>query len=627
MAKEQIAFPADIREDAAFLGVRMGDVLKIILPSIVVGIGSAMLPLPVLLRLFFFIGIPVCAIVWIAADIPGQIRRRKRYRSEPVEYSFSPPAKQKGMTELIAVKDFYGPFIEFTDNSLAVVLRLDATPWLTMGDGEADAVVFHGFRMVLRDAFMAGAEVLITQDAGRQLLRSEWDRQEQEYKERFAGSPALSYALDRVNHHRNLELSRGEECHLRIRLSPREVEFTHKPVDDEEQRNMLAEMLTDLIESIMKDLAPYYIASAVLGAEAIRDLAARQLNPIQYQQQAYQTDVPWESTNTEELKEETISNEKEQKLKGLANRLQVYNRASVQLKAEFSKFSKNTISAVLDKGKGGISAISKYRAKILEEKDTEEDPRVQEIQQPLTQKVVTVWNPTGNMKTVTALNLAVAAAEGGKGAALLNYDLHCPELDAWFGIKQTPIAQGTEKDAGILTFGESLSPELAARLLRNMKWGVSYLPAGNKLGNIGTPDFGDQLQELQLFRDIIKLTKERGTEHNILIINAGCSFEYTATYAALTEADILVIPTTGTPQESEIIKNQLNELSRVGLTKTVIELLFKTQDVEQRTQISPVRFGMEEDIKGYMEAANQGEPYCFKKRDWINFLTMIYDLS
>lgn len=624
MAKEQVAFPADIREDAAFLGVRMGDVLKIILPAIVVGIGFAMLPLPVLLRLFFFIGIPAGAIVWIAADIPGQIRRRKRYRTEPAEYSFSPSAKQKGMANLVTVKDFYGPFIEFADQSLAVVLRLDSTPWITMGDGEADAVAFQGFRMVLRDAYMAGAEILITQDAGRQLLRYEWDRQEQEYTKRFTESPALSFALDRVNHHRNLEMSRGEECHLRIRLSPREVEFARKPDSPEEQREILAEMLTDLIESIMKDLAPYYIASAVLGAEAVRDLATRQLNPIEYQRQAYQTDVPWRSSEIQEIeKSEKVAIEKEHRLKGLANRLQAYSKTGIHLKEELSKLSKDTISSVFEKGKGGItSAILKYQSKVTEKTEVLPDMEESQANTFFMKKVITIWNPTRHMKTVTALNLAVAAVQEGKDVALLNYDLHCPDLDSWFGIKQTPIAQGTEKDAGILTFGESLCKELSARLLREIKWGVRYLPAGNKLGNIGTPDFGDQVQELQLFKDIIKLARERGTGDNITIINAGCSFEYTATYAALTEADILVIPTTGTPQEGEVIRNQLHELSRVGVIKPVIELLFRNEDADQEQiiQISPLQHEIETNTRGYLKAANQGEPYYFRQKGYWNSL-------
>ncbi len=635
MAKEQIAFPADIREDAALLGVRMGDVLKIILPAVIIGIGFAMLPLPILLRLFFFAGIPAGAILWIAADIPGQIRRRKRYRKEPIEYNFSPPAKQKGMTDLVAVKAFYGPFIEFDDQSLAVVLRLDSTPWVTMGDGEADAVAFQGFRMVLRDAYMSGAEVLITQDAGRQLLRSEWDRQEQEYTMRFAGSPALSYALDRVNHHRNLEMSRGEECHLRIRLSPKEVEFAHKPADPEEQRNMLAEMLTDLLESIIKDLTPYYIASAILGAEAVGELAARQLNPLQYQR-GYQMEPTWDAWDKDESKEVARSKEKEQELKGLVNRLQGYSKASVQLKDELSQFSKNTISAVLDKGKGGIAAIAKYRIKLADKKTEFLDPvntvdpvipDMQESEPPLSH-IITVWNPTGSMKTVTALNLAVAAAARAIDTALLNYDLHCPDMDAWFGIKQTSIAQGTEKDAGIMTFGDTLGPELGYKLLREMKWGVKYLPAGNKLGNIGTPDFGGHMQEVQLFKDILKKVRGRNTGQNTLtIINAGCSFEYTATYVALAEAEIILIPTTDTPQEAEVITNQLQELSRVGINKLVIELLFTDESKgDHNNQIGSLRYEMKADVQGYVQAANFGEPYVLSQGYWNNLLEKLQNI-
>ncbi|MEG6512398.1 hypothetical protein V6C32_10790 [Desulforamulus ruminis] len=621
MAKEKIAFPSDIREDAAFLGVRMGDFLKIIFPASVVGIGCAMLPLPVLIRLIFFIGIPSFALIWIAADIPGHIRRRRRYRREPEEYRFSPIKKQKGMSDLVAVKAFYGPFIEFEDQSLAVVLRLDSTPWHTMEDAEADNVALDGFRMVIRDAYMAKAEILITQDAGRQLLRSEWDRQEKEYGERFVGKSASSFALDRVNYHRNLENSRGEECHLRISLSPEDAEFPRKPGNSEEQREMLAEMLTDLLEAIMKDLTPYHIAANVLGAEAVRDLGARQLNPIHYQHQAYSEEdaIAWTMEETEENKEIANTSSKEQKLKGLANRLQVYSRASVQIKDELSKFSKNALSSVLDKGKGGISVLSKYQIKRSErntEPSSEEDEQNESLIQEKRQRVITVWNPTGNMKTITALNLAAVAAEEGIDTALLNYDLHCPDLDAWFDIKQTSTSQGTEKDAGIMTFGESLNPQLAAKLLREIKWGIKYLPAGNKFGNIGTPDFGNHKEEVQLFKDIIQQVKERGP-HTLTIINAGCSFEYTAAYAGLTEADAIIVPTMGTPQQVEVIANQLKELSRIGIHKPVFEMLFMNPEVEIKDEtFGSDRIELELNLSSYLEAALKGEPYYYIKGGW-----------
>ncbi|MFZ5900386.1 MAG: hypothetical protein ACOYVI_03415, partial [Bacillota bacterium] len=112
--------------------------------------------------------------------------------------------------------------------------------------------------------------------------------------------------------------------------------------------------------------------------------------------------------------------------------------------------------------------------------------------QPQFHSVLTVWNPSGTFKTWTALNLAVAAARSGYDVALVNLDLVCPELDVWFGIKQSTLERRKENlthGVGLITFGETLPVELVPKMLREYAWGIKYLPAGNKLGNIGTPDF------------------------------------------------------------------------------------------------------------------------------------------
>ncbi|ABO49472.1 hypothetical protein Dred_0936 [Desulforamulus reducens MI-1] len=191
-----------------------------------------------------------------------------------------------------------------------------------------------------------------------------------------------------------------------------------------------------------------------------------------------------------------------------------------------------------------------------------------------TRILISVWNPLGTIKSFTALNLAIAS----KNSGLINFDLTCPELDFWFGIKQTKIQEANEKDAGILTMGESMNPELVPKMLREMKWGVRYLPAGNKIGNIGTPNYTDGMK---LFKEIIQKAKE---EVPILIIDAGRNFEHPATFAALSESDIILVPIFGTPQELGIISQQLTELKRVYVEKPTIELLYVTEDTHKKTQ-------------------------------------------
>ncbi|MBM7854956.1 hypothetical protein JOC37_001336 [Desulfohalotomaculum tongense] len=221
------------------------------------------------------------------------------------------------------------------------------------------------------------------------------------------------------------------------------------------------------------------------------------------------------------------------------------------------------------------------------------------------------------------MNLAVAAVEH-YNTILLNYDLACPELDGWFGIKHSSsIEDFNKKDAGIMTLGKSLTPELAGKMIRRMKWGVEYLPAGNKLTNIGTPDFGEPAETVELFRKIIQLVKEQ--DQSVIIVNAGRDFEYPPAYAAIAEADVLVIPYTGNPFEGELIAQQLKELVRIKVEKPTVELLLVTGDMDIPKQICQRRVEIKVDYTTYIKAAQEGEVYALSagKREWERVLLEI----
>lgn len=215
--------------------------------------------------------------------------------------------------------------------------------------------------------------------------------------------------------------------------------------------------------------------------------------------------------------------------------------------------------------------------------------------------VIAVWSPGGHFKSYTALNLAFY----GK-SALLNFDFTCPELDVWFGIRQTGVKDGVERDAGIMTLGENMNPELVPRMLRVIKkWGIRYLPAGSKLGNIGTPDFGENAAKL--FLDIID--KARGESSNgSVVIDAGRDMELPATFAALSGADIIVIPLAGVPQEAEVVSWQLGELARVGIEKPVLELVFSASgEGLEKFGHGSSRGAVLIDYRSYIESALRGE--------------------
>jgi Mrp family chromosome partitioning ATPase len=191
----------------------------------------------------------------------------------------------------------------------------------------------------------------------------------------------------------------------------------------------------------------------------------------------------------------------------------------------------------------------------------------------LPHQLIAVWSPDGWAKSFTAINLAALTAAKGFDTALVNYDLSCPELDAWFGVKQTGIGGFSEDSAGVLTFGANFEPEIVARFLKKRAWGIRYLPAGNKLGNIGTPVIGMEAMEQTL-----KLIYHRNTggKPAITIVDAGRGYEQASTMSALRQAGIVLIPTDGSRAIAEVTKQQIEELKRLGYSPRFIELLFST---------------------------------------------------
>ncbi|WP_031518183.1 MinD/ParA family ATP-binding protein [Desulfofalx alkaliphila] len=255
-----------------------------------------------------------------------------------------------------------------------------------------------------------------------------------------------------------------------------------------------------------------------------------------------------------------------------------------------------------------MSTGTKESIKAMLERDTNSDGT--NIQ---SSKVIAVWNPTGYYKSFTALNLAIS----GK-AALLNFDLTCPELDVWFGIKQTGIQDASEKDAGIMTWGDSLNPELLTKMLRTIKWGIRYLPAGNKLGNIGTPTCAKNAVDAKgLFKQLIDKARK---ESSVVVIDAGRDFELPPTYAALKEADIIVVPIT-TPQEGKLISWQLQELARVGVTTPTVELTF----TDGLNKICQYRVETNIKLEDFLTSAAENIPHCTMEtgQEWVKIMNFI----
>ncbi len=159
-------------------------------------------------------------------------------------------------------------------------------------------------------------------------------------------------------------------------------------------------------------------------------------------------------------------------------------------------------------------------------------------------QLIAVWSPTGYLLAFTALNMAALAASKGFDTALINYDLNCPDLDYWFGVRQTGLGNFDDASAGVMTFDDSFRPELVARFMKERSFGVKYLPAGIKLGKIGAPEIKDEDLE-QILRHVCQ--RSSGRRPAITIVDAGGCWGNAWTLTALRLASVVLVPTDGTP--------------------------------------------------------------------------------
>jgi hypothetical protein len=183
-------------------------------------------------------------------------------------------------------------------------------------------------------------------------------------------------------------------------------------------------------------------------------------------------------------------------------------------------------------------------------------------------QMIAVWSPTGYLLAFTALNLAALAASKGFDTALINYDLNCPDLDYWFGVRQTSLGKFDDASAGVMTFDDSFRPELVARFMKERSFGVKYLPAGNKLGKIGAPEIKDEDLE-QILRHVCR--RNSGRRPAITIVDAGSCWANAWTLTALRLASVVLVPTDGTPASAAVINQHVEELTRLEIGGRFIE--------------------------------------------------------
>lgn len=181
--------------------------------------------------------------------------------------------------------------------------------------------------------------------------------------------------------------------------------------------------------------------------------------------------------------------------------------------------------------------------------------------------MILVW---GHRRTSTVLNLAVAAARHGIDALGINLDWERPILDHWIGAEKSP---------GPMSLAQEMRPEYAPKMLIE-KWGARWLPAGDRLENIGTPDLlesmGPRAQPLLEETLLTVYRRAAGNRPTLTLMDAGRSFEDLPTLAGLRQSSHVLLVSSGGPIRDEELAIQAGWLCRIHLAEPE-KLLFVGQ--------------------------------------------------
>ena len=291
-----VYWPQDIRQDVALFGpVTVPQLLKMA-PLWATGFFLfAFLRVSLLTRFLLLALIGGGSSLALLANLPQWAEVLRRYRSRPrVLVGDGPHAVPRSLTNLSQVAALHGPFLQYRDGTWAAVLEVTVPPWEHLPTPE-QRLLQSAFEFCLRRAAQAQVSLTIFAEVLPDLIRDELARQEARLAAWSPDSGLHRLAAARLHHHRRSALSRSRRVsyHLRVAAAPGQVQLHRRPRDAADRRELLQEFLRQTVAGLSLELQRAGLQPVVLSPDALRDLCARQFDPVSWREMPPPTAPDW----------------------------------------------------------------------------------------------------------------------------------------------------------------------------------------------------------------------------------------------------------------------------------------------------------------------------------------------
>lgn len=290
MMQGHVEHPADFEKDAVLFGGLTITQLFLIAPAVAVGVlaNFGLLMRRPLLWEWYSVAISLAVTIY-CLEISHRLRRRitlatvfalrPRWRRSDASKPVTAHSNET-VQDLVKVQACSGPFVQFLDGSVAMVLRITPPPSVCASPQQEETVRLR-FQKVLKRAAQAGAEVMIYQEVEPDLNRSEIDRNLARAERLLVEAGLRRLVTERQHYHGEVatEWGRRVAYHIRLAIRPEQALFAATAETEAERTEAVLTHLRDIGMGIAGEIGHDGVKVQPLGPEGVRNLMARQLDP------------------------------------------------------------------------------------------------------------------------------------------------------------------------------------------------------------------------------------------------------------------------------------------------------------------------------------------------------------